>query len=191
MKYILLSLVLGLMYSCNNCPENTFLADFNFPADCCSNRSNSTFEVLEGVIDSGFRVYIPNIINSESELICSTFFPEANEIVETVELFQLIDRDDNIIFENKDFLPNDETKGWTGTLNGEMVDGGFQYIVQVRLTNDALVEYQGIVCSVFCGSNFTDYSDAGLDLSRARWPGFLRFLSGLEPPLIGCNTECF
>jgi len=188
MKYILYSLLIIGVASCNDDPENTFLTDFNFPANC--GNSESSFEILEGVMDSGFIVYFPNIINPESDLICSTFFPEANDQVKTVELFQVIDRDNIIIFENKNFLPNDESMGWSGTYNGEMVDGGFQYIIQVRLTNDALVEYQGIVCSIFCSSNFSDYSDRGLNLSAARWPGWIEAFSGYDPTLIGCSIEC-
>jgi len=81
-------------------------------------------------------VYFPNVFSPNNDGINDIFLPFANEEVEEVKFFRIFNRWGNLIFEQKNFPPNDLSFGWNGTYNGEVLDDNiFVYISSVKLSS--------------------------------------------------------
>ena len=82
-----------------------------------SNGCTDRDEVLV-IVKKARQVYVPNIFNpnSENNYVVTVF---AGIDVARVNSFFIFDRWGDEVFEQLDFLPNDYSKGWDGTVRGD------------------------------------------------------------------------
>jgi hypothetical protein len=49
-----------------------------------------------------------------------------------------------VVFSKTDFIPNEKTNGWDGTVKGKLADSDvFVYICEVQCENDRIAFYRG------------------------------------------------
>lgn len=88
---------------------------------------------LRIIVQKQNRVYLPNIIKPESNELNDAFTVYAGAEVARVRFMRIYDRWGELLFENKDFAPNDEQSGWRGRAKGNLVNPGvFVYVVEVE-----------------------------------------------------------
>jgi len=91
-------------------------------------------------------VYIPNVFSPNNDGSNDMFTLYSSEVVETVDECYIYDRWGELIFQNKNFDPNDETMGWDGTFNGQDVNPGvFTYLFRVTLIDGTEKIYSGSI----------------------------------------------
>ena len=87
-------------------------------------------------IEAGKDVYIPNIFSPNDDGINDFLSIGAGEEVDKIDHFQVYDRWGNVVFEGKNFLPNDQSISWNGTFRNEQLNPGvFAYQVIASLRN--------------------------------------------------------
>jgi len=72
-------------------------------------------------VDTRRHVYVPNIFDPLSSETGVVTVYGGNDVAR-VESFQVFDRWGNLVFEQNDFLPNDESKGWDGRFGSKMAE---------------------------------------------------------------------
>ncbi len=95
------------------------------------------------------RVFLPNIINPASEKTNNIFSVYAGPEVSKVRSMQIYDRWGEMLFENKDFFPNDPQFGWDGHSRGKEVNPGvYVYVVVIEYINGTTEVFSGDVTVV-------------------------------------------
>ncbi|MCB0535380.1 MAG: gliding motility-associated C-terminal domain-containing protein, partial [Saprospiraceae bacterium] len=90
-------------------------------------------------------VYLPNAIYS-GRPGNGVFTVFAGADVEMVHLLRIFDRWGELLFERRDFSPNDPAQGWDGTFRGDAVAPGvYVYYLVIRLANGNELELRGDV----------------------------------------------
>lgn len=89
------------------------------------------------IIDPGVDVYLPSAFSPNGDEINDYFVVYANDVqVEKVLSFRIFDRWGGLMFEEKDFPPNESQYGWDGSFRGQQMDAGvYVYFVQLQLSN--------------------------------------------------------
>ena len=83
-------------------------------------------------------VITPNNDNKNDALIIECASQFQNNII------QIFNRWGALVYENKDFLPNNEQLGWNGTFQGEPLDiGVYVYVAQIRFVDEEVLLYTG------------------------------------------------
>ncbi len=96
------------------------------------------------------KVFIPNVFSPNDDGANDTFtifggIPDVQEI----ELLNIYDRWGGLVFTQSNFLPNDTTLGWDGTVGGKDVDVGvYVYAARVKFLDGEVLEYSGGVSLV-------------------------------------------
>ncbi len=67
------------------------------------------------------RIFIPNVFSPDRDGLNDRFTGYTNGSIEMVKSLQIFDRWGNKVFENYDFLPNEENEGWDGLYRGKVV----------------------------------------------------------------------
>jgi len=113
-----------------------------FASPGCSLMDSLFIEVLEVR-----KVYIPNAFSPNTDGL-NDFFTVFGSIpnVEIVEELKVVNRWGGVVFENKNFLPNDLQNGWDGTYQGESMNiGVYVYTATVRFVDGEVIRYSGDV----------------------------------------------
>jgi len=87
-------------------------------------------DLLLTVINNEIPVILANVFNP----LNNTFGIEPFEEITSVNSFSIYDRWGSLIFNEKEFLPTDQTKRWDGTLDGSNVINGV-YVFSIEYTN--------------------------------------------------------
>jgi gliding motility-associated-like protein len=95
-------------------------------------------------------IFIPNSFSPNNDGVNDGFTLFSGPAVNRIEQLQIFDRWGGMVYQSKtDFLPNEPSLGWDGTVNGEPVNGGvFVYQFVVEFQNGELEEYAGDVTVV-------------------------------------------
>ena len=91
------------------------------------------------------KVYIPNIFspNFDGTNDNFTIFGELPNI-QMVQKLVIFNRWGGVVFEANDFLPNQITNGWDGTIDGKpATEGVYVYLAEVLFLDQALIQYAG------------------------------------------------
>ncbi len=93
------------------------------------------------------KMYLPNIFSPNKDGINESFFPMTDGIViELIEEMVVFDRWGAVVFEAKNFLPDQSDAGWDGTIKGQTVASGvFSYYVKARIIDGSLFFKSGDV----------------------------------------------
>lgn len=97
-------------------------------------------------IDPNRNVYIPNIfIPGNPSGLNDHFNPYVGKGVEKINSFQVFNRWGEKLFENRNFLPeNQPAEGWDGRFRGDYVDPGvYVYAIEVKFLDGRVLLYRG------------------------------------------------
>lgn len=98
------------------------------------------------VVDAYKPIYIPNVFTPNGDGTNETVTVYGNNAATGVEVLQIYDRWGGLMYEYKDFLLNDESRGWDGTVNGKPVNPGvFSYRAVVNFLDEIPVVYTGTI----------------------------------------------
>lgn len=129
----------SIALTCSNClePFASPLVTTNYTLELtndggCVRAQNTVVQVNLNPV-----VYLPNSFSPNEDGRNDRFFPQAIvELVEKVHSMQVFDRWGNQLFVQKDFLPNDASKGWDGTYKDEPMDSGvYVYYLEIEFIN--------------------------------------------------------
>lgn len=88
-------------------------------------------------------IFIPNVFNPASS-IDPVFYISGGSDVMSIESFLIFDRWGTLVFEQKDFSPNDPANGWDGMFRGDLLNPGvFVYQVKVKFIDGQVMLYKG------------------------------------------------
>ena len=68
------------------------------------------------------QVFAPNVFSPNDDSINDFFYLQSNERVVAVLSLKIFDRYGELVFENKDIVPNEESAGWNGIFNRELMN---------------------------------------------------------------------
>ncbi len=96
-----------------------------------------------------FAVYIPNVFSPDDNGRNDFFTPFVDPAADpTVELLRIYDRWGGLVFEKKDFKPNNEPDGWNGSWNNtgkKVLDGAYVYYCQIGFANGSRLVKTGSI----------------------------------------------
>lgn len=91
------------------------------------------------------KVFIPNVFSPDKSIIPFLGVYGGRD-VELVETFQIFDRWGELVFEKRNFLPNDDSFAWDGRVKGQIASPGvFVYYAKVRFIDGETVLFTGDV----------------------------------------------
>jgi gliding motility-associated-like protein len=89
-------------------------------------------------------IYIPNVFSPNGDGTNDVFTIFSDNRVKRVVFLRVFDRWGEMVFERKNFDPNDPQMGWDGTFKGQRLNPAvFVYDAQVELFNGSLVKKSG------------------------------------------------
>lgn len=96
------------------------------------------------------KIYLPNVFKPYGNSLNSIFYIHAGkECLSLVKNFQIFDRWGNMVYEFKNFLPNDPIYGWDGNLNHKpMPSGIYVWIAEIQFDDNSLETLSGEVLLV-------------------------------------------
>ena len=120
---------------CQDCLETTaqILSSANYiltivDVDGCTIQDS----VLVDVIKIDPEIYFPNVFSPNGDADNQYFYPKGKN-VEIISSLRIYDRWGNLIFENENFEPNDNSQGWDGTYQSKPLNPGvFVYIASYK-----------------------------------------------------------
>lgn len=100
-------------------------------------------------VDPNRNMYVPNaFIPGNPTGLNDYFAPKTGRSVEKINYFQVFNRWGELLYEKKDFLPENDnfSDGWDGMYRGKFVDPGvYIYIAEVRFLDGRVLLYRGDV----------------------------------------------
>jgi len=108
--------------------------------DDCSNRQDCQIQLH---VEPEAKVYISNVfapnISNQGQFTVYT-----NPVITEVEQFHIYNKWGQLVYEEYDFEPNDESKGWDGRYEADRDDGGvYVYYVTLKSVTGKEYEYKG------------------------------------------------
>lgn len=100
---------------------------------------------IQLVVIERSRIFAPNAFSPNGDGINDRFTLYAGPEVRLIRWLQVFDRWGGMVFERRDFLPNDESAGWDGALTGQRLapSGLYLYSAELELINNKRVKVQG------------------------------------------------
>jgi gliding motility-associated-like protein len=97
-------------------------------------------------VDKNRRVYVPNSFSPNGDKTNDVLMVYTDQSVEKIMTFQIFNRWGNRIYEKYNFQPNDETAGWDGFFNGQLVQPDVVvYFIEVMFKDGKTEIFQGDV----------------------------------------------
>jgi gliding motility-associated-like protein len=97
-------------------------------------------------IDKNKRVYVPNSFSPNGDKENDILMVYSDQSVEKIMTFQVFNRWGSRIYEKYNFQPNDETAGWDGFFNGQLVQPDVVvYFIEVMFKDGKTEIFQGDV----------------------------------------------
>lgn len=92
------------------------------------------------------KVYLPNVFTPNGDGVNDFFFPNTARHIKQVNYMRVFNRWGEMVFEKKEFQPNEENSGWDGSHKGSLLVGDvYAYVVEVLLHNGLTEIYKGDV----------------------------------------------
>ncbi len=104
-------------------------------------------DALRVKVEKVRKAFMPNIFTPNGDGTNDVFLVQgAVPNVESVVSFQVFNRWGGLVFERRNFLPNDIVQGWDGTLEGQFLpEGVYLYVVKIRFLDGAVLTESGDV----------------------------------------------
>ena len=139
---ILLSLavvVLSLTFSCKNDDDGGNKDPDTLTSTCCQ------VPHLEACV-GGAEIFIPNAFTANADGFNDIFYPFGGQGIKEIISFKIY-KENDIVFEEQNFQPNDPGRGWDGILpDGTIEDGVFTYTISITNVADETYDFDGAVC---------------------------------------------
>jgi gliding motility-associated-like protein len=137
--------------SCTNClsplasPQNTT----TYVVDVVNNGGCKTSDTLKiTVICNNNNIFVPNTFSPNGDGVNDVFYVRGKGL-NTIPSMTIFNRWGQIVFQKKDFAPNDPTAGWDGTINGKPAPiDVYIYTIDIICDNSALVPIHGNVALI-------------------------------------------
>ncbi len=101
-------------------------------------------------VDRTRAVYIPNVFSPNKDGINDFFTVYNNPTITKVNRMLIADRWGEIVFEARDFIPEDPANGWYGDFRGEEMNVGvFVYYAEVEFIDGFVGKYKGDVTLMY------------------------------------------
>jgi gliding motility-associated-like protein len=134
--------------SCNNCPAPVASPKFNTTYTVavtdkfgCTNQKDITVVVLCNKVN----FFIPNTFSPNGDGQNEIFFPRGTGLFRIKSMI-VFNRWGEIVFEKKDFLPNDPAAGWTGVFKGQKASPDvYIYMMEILCDNNTVIPVKGNV----------------------------------------------
>ena len=123
---------------CENCLEHdiTPLNTSGYTVFLTNENGCSTTDTVIVYVNNKRRIYIPNAFTPDGDGINDKLLIYGGVGVEEVEKFQIFSRWGELVFEENNFQPNDETRGWNGVFNGKKMNTGvFIFYAKIKYIN--------------------------------------------------------
>jgi gliding motility-associated-like protein len=133
--------------SCTTCPfpvlqgtsSNTYTIEIMDQFGCTVNASIDITIFQEGI-------FIPNAFTPNGDENNDRFTVYTGPSIEKIDLLQIYDSWGEMIFERRDFAPNDDLLGWDGTFKGKYMNNGvFVYKCHITTPQDGEIILAGDV----------------------------------------------
>src|SRR6185295_1307432 len=136
---------------------NTQLSCTNCAAPVASPKTNTTYTVgisdkygctNEGdlrvvVLCDKVNFFIPNTFSPNGDGQNEVFFPRGTGLFRIKSMI-IFDRWGEVVFEKKDFPPNDPASGWTGTFKGKKASADvYIYLMEIQCENSTIIPAKG------------------------------------------------
>lgn len=137
--------------SCNDCPEpvaSPFSGVWYTLKVTDANGCMDADSVFVGV-NPVCNIYLPNAFRPDDDGRNDRFFPSAGPCVRSVRIFRVYGRWGELVFENRDFAPDQEAPGWDGRFRQrDMQPGVFTWYAVFELVNGQEMMLSGSVTLV-------------------------------------------
>lgn len=105
----------------------------------CTNNSDITVVVLCGKTN----FFVPNTFSPNGDGQNDIFYPRGNGLFR-IKSMMIFDRWGEIVFEKKDFPPNDPSSGWTGYFKGQKASADvYIYMMEIICDNNTVIPVKG------------------------------------------------
>ena len=134
--------------SCNNClnPIATPAKTTTYYATATNNGNCSVADNITIVVfcnEQNF--FMPNTFSPNNDGTNDVFYPRGKGLA-SINTFRIYNRLGQLIFEKHNFMANDASAGWNGTINGEKAPQDvYTYIIEFICNNSQIVPYKGNV----------------------------------------------
>jgi gliding motility-associated-like protein len=138
----------GGILSCDTCLTTTITAseDYTFQLTVIHDRGCVATAELNVIVVPETAIYIPNIFSPNGDGLNDYFIIYANERVDMITTMHIYDRWGELVYERRQFQPNDESAGWDGTFKGEqMLPSVYTYYAEVLMVNGSKEVLKGDV----------------------------------------------
>ena len=100
-------------------------------------------------VSSNRRIFVPNVFTPNNDGVNDQFFPHAGKNIKRVSYLRVFDRWGELVWENRDFQPDQQYSGWDGKYRGEILaPGAFVWVMEVELRNGIVEVFKGDVTLV-------------------------------------------
>lgn len=113
-------------------------------AEGCTNKDQMTITVFcnEG------NLFMPNTFSPNGDGVNDVFYPRGQGLF-SVRSLRIFNRWGEIVFERKDFSPNDKSRGWDGTYNNRQASQDvYVYSIDIVCDNNTILNHKGNVALI-------------------------------------------
>jgi gliding motility-associated-like protein len=135
------SIIEGVMWTttadiaCDTCLTNPVLLLENTTFDLTITTENGCVvsDQIQISVTDNTEFFAPNAFSPNNDGMNDRFTIYSNNELLNIKTLAVYDRWGSLVFENKDFIPNDENLGWDGTFNGKSArQGVYIYMAEVE-----------------------------------------------------------
>ncbi len=137
--------------SCNNCPNPTAgpVRTTSYRVTVTNKDGCTASDEVQIRVALDRPVYIPNAFSPNGDGSNDYFTIFSGPAVRQIIKLRVFDRWGNLVFENSNVQPNQETAGWNGTFNGKPLSQGvYAYMAEVEFIDDKVILFEGDVTIV-------------------------------------------
>jgi len=134
--------------SCFNCPQpvanpqatTTYRVNMETVHGC-----RNTGSVTVNVVCNNFNFFVPNTFSPNGDGRNESFFPRGTGLFK-IRKFTIFNRWGQVVFDRKDFNPNDAAAGWDGTFKGQKASADvYIYLMEIVCENNSVIPVKGNV----------------------------------------------
>ncbi len=105
----------------------------------------NTGSVTVNVVCNNLNFFVPNTFSPNGDGRNDSFFPRGTGLFK-IRKFTVFNRWGQVVFDRKDFNPNDANAGWDGTFKGQKASADvYIYLMEIVCENNSVIPVKGNV----------------------------------------------